>query len=343
MRSHSASMRLAQCTSRPRFDSSFEILSASLRTSFRIIGEAHRMTTKGISRRPLRWLLSGVGGFIVLPLVGGLFPATFEPAFAVAGFAVFVLCVRRALVLWRVDDIVFDQPRKFDAGRAKRPRLAVAVVFLALAAGTVSAQQTIFNVPSADVLDKGKVYLEEDNLWRPQDPNFAVFTVRGVYGLGAHVEAGFNFGGFVTPGRSTPTAVAAVKWQPLKEGNFALTVGAHGLFFLRGSEDGDPAGHFYGHASYAFPTNTRITAGGWVATPGYAGADTKTGALVGFEQKIVDHLNLIGDWFSGKNGIGYVTPGISSTWGGWTLYAGYSFKNGDSKGNAMLFELGVTF
>ena len=223
------------------------------------------------------------------------------------------------------------------------PRPVGLALLLGFSAALAHGQQTIFNVPSADVLDKGKLYLEEDNLWRPQDPNFAVFTIRGVYGFGGHVEGGINVGGFVTPGRSTPNAVAAVKWQPLKEGNFALTVGAHGLFFLRGASDGEPSGFFYGHASYAFPTNTRITAGGWVTTAGFAAPDSREGALVGLEQKVADHLNLIADWYSGKNGIGYFTPGISSAWGQWTLYAGYSIKNSDSKGNAALIELGFNF
>jgi len=56
-----------------------------------------------------------------------------------------------------------------------------------------------------------------------------------------------------------------------------------------------------------------------------------------------DHLNVNADWFTGKSGLGYFTPGIASAWGPWTVYAGYSFKNGDSKGNALLLELGLTF
>lgn len=227
--------------------------------------------------------------------------------------------------------------------RRRRRRAGALAVFLSGAAGVLIAQQTLFNIPSGDVLDKGKVYLEEDTLWRPNDPHFAVFTVRGVFGFGSGVEGGVNVGGFLTPGRSTPVAIAAIKWQPLKSGGFALTTGAHGLFFLRGSRDGDPAAQFYAHASYAFPTNTRLTAGGWVATSGYAAADDTHGGLFGFEQKVGDHLTFAGDWFTGENGIGYFTPGVFSPWGRWTIYAGYSFKNGDSQGNALLLELGFAF
>ena len=230
-------------------------------------------------------------------------------------------------------------------GSVPRAHLVAAVTAIALvtSAAPSRAQQTLFNVPSADVLDEGKIYLEEDTLWRPSSREFALFTMRGVYGLGAHVEGGINFGGFVAPGRSAPTATLALKWQPVKVDNFALTAGAHGLFFLRGSKNGDPGGHFYAHASYASPTNTRFTAGGWVATSGYAGPGGAGGGLFGLEQKVNDQLTIAADWFTGRNGIGYLSPGIISAWGSWTIYAAWALKNAESKGNAALLELGFLF
>jgi hypothetical protein len=294
------------------------------------------------SRKAVGFALLGVFVLLVSIVAGSCWTHEATPLI-LAGFVSYLSCSRRAMQLWHFDEIVFDRPAKTAPRSGPQPPLGAVVLLLALAAGTSAAQQTIFNVPTADVLDNGKVYLEEDDLWRPQDPSFAIFSIRGVYGFGRHVEAGVNFGGFVTPRRSTPTATAAVKWQPIRAGGFALTTGAHGLFFLRGSQDGDPAGHFYADGSYAFPTNTRVTAGGWVATPGYASPGTTGGALAGFEQRVVEHVNLIADWYSGKNSLGYFTPGVSSTWGAFTVYAGYSFKNGDSKGNAMLFELGWNF
>lgn len=218
-------------------------------------------------------------------------------------------------------------------------RIAACFVFLLCA--TARAQQTIFNVPSADVLDRGKLYLEEDSLWRPSEPRFGLFTGRGVVGLGSHVEAGVSIGGFTTPGRSAPTATLAVKWQPWRAGPFALTTGAHGLFFLRGAADGTPSLHVYAHGSYTAPTHTRLTAGAWFASSGYAAAGTTKGGLFGFEQPIGPHLTLIADMYSGKNSIGYATYGIEPSFGPWTLYAGYSVKNGNSKGNAVLIEIGV--
>jgi len=218
--------------------------------------------------------------------------------------------------------------------------LATGLVLLLAAAA--SAQQTIFNVPSADVLDTGKLYLEEDNLWRPKDPKFAVFTGRGVYGLGSHVEAGVNIGGFTTPGRSVPAATLAVKWQPWQSGSFAVTTGAFGLFFLRGSEDGTPGLQGYAHASYRLPTRTRLTAGGWFASSGYAATDPARGALFGLEQPLGASFSFIADMYTGKSSLGYVTYGVQPSFGPWTIYAGYSVKNGNSKGNAIQIEIGFT-
>jgi hypothetical protein len=112
---------------------------------------------------------------------------------------------------------------------------------------------------------------------------------------------------------------------------------------LRGARDGDPAGDFYAHASYAFPTNTRLTAGVWAATPGYAAAGSTRGGLFAFEQKVNEHWNIDVDWLSGENGLGYFSPGVVLAWGPWTIYAAYSLKNGDSRGNSLLLEIGFNF
>ena len=262
---------------------------------------------------------------------------------AIAGYVGFVFCGGRVVMLWRVDDRTFLRgPSPERRRRHSRVGLAASVGFLLLAASAL-AQQTIFNVPTADVLDKGKTYLEIDALWRPQEADFALFTARGVYGVGSNLEAGVNVGGFVTPGRSVPIATPNIKWQPWKNDTFAVTTGVFGLFFLRGSQDGSPAGLAYAHVAAKLPTNTRLTVGGYWATSGYAATEPEAGALIALEQTVIPHLNVIADWFSNENGIGYLTPGISSTWGGWTFYAGYSIKNGDSDGNAMLLEAGFTF
>lgn len=231
--------------------------------------------------------------------------------------------------------------RERSFGRA----LVVAVAFSAMAAAAL-AQQTIFNVPSADVLDPGKLYTEVDELFRPTDPKFSTTTIRGVYGFLAGVEGGVNFGGFDSPGPTIPTATVAVKIQPVHSGGFSLTAGGYGLFYLRGSEDGNPAGMGYGFASYRIAgPETRIDVGGWYSSAGFAKPTSTGGALVTFEQPLpwVKGLTLAADWYSGVNSIGYFSPGFIYGFGHWTAYAAYTMKNGDSKGNGGLIELGYSF
>jgi hypothetical protein len=281
-------------------------------------------------------LLAGCGLAILLPAAC--------PLCVGVGFLGYVACGGRAVALWRLDDRVFDLPHRHVPPRSALR--AIACLALAAAALPLRAQQTIFNVPSADVLDPGKVYLETDELFRPTDPQFSSTTVRGVVGVFPRVEAGVNFGGLVSPGPVVPTATVAVKAQPLNAGGFSLTAGGHGLFFLRGAQDGDPSGFGYAHAAYKVSgLGTRVAFGGWYASAGYAKPGSTGGVLASLEQPLpwVKGLTLAADWFSGVNSIGYFSPGLVYTTGPWALYAAYTRKNGDSRGDGGLVELGYAF
>jgi len=292
-------------------------------------------------RRACRFAILAVVALLGLSALAARVRAE-ETLLAFAAFAAFVGCGSRAVSLFHCDEMLFERRKR------KRPVLRLlGIGFLAaLLASRARAQQTIFNVPSADVLDPGKVYLETDELFRPDDPAFSSTTIRGVVGVFPHVETGINFGGFVSPGSILPTATVAVKIQPVHVGDFDVTVGGFGLFYLRGSQDGNPAGQGYGFATYRIPKlGTRISAGGWYASAGYAKPDSTGGALATFEQPLpwVKGLILAADWWSGVNSIGYFSPGFYWTIGKWTAYAAYTMKNGDSKANGGLIELGYAF
>ncbi len=304
------------------------------------------------------WVGAGVAALLGTSLAGGSSVPPGPIFWGILGFAAFVLCVRRAMVLWRVDEMVFEHRALWNAelrersSRAKplaraalqRTHLArlVGIAILGTAAArSAQAQQTIFNVPTADVLDKGKLYLETDWLWRPSDPAFATGApIRGVYGFGANIEGGVNFGGIVTPGRSVPVAIPNIKWQPLKTDIFFLTTGVLGQFFLRGSTDGTPSVQTYAHAAVKLPTDTRLTAGGWWTSSGYAAPGSTAGGLFGLEQPITSNVTLAADWYTGNSSLGYVSPGVIITAGRWVFYGAYSIRNGNSKGNGLLLELG---
>src|SRR6266446_5030914 len=76
------------------------------------------------------------------------------------------------------------------------------------------AQETIFNVPSGDILDKGKVYGEFDfaYLW---DASAGSYTPRLVAGIGHRVEVGINVNGIPSPGPSQTTPTPTIPtWLP---------------------------------------------------------------------------------------------------------------------------------
>ena len=307
------------------------------------------------NRKAVGWCLLAVGCLAAGGAIGVLFPRAVLAAVG-AGFAGYVFCGRCAMARWRVDERVFEIRPRIEDHRRRPPSppaiaLATGVVLAALAL-PLTAQQTIFNVPSADVLEPGKVYAEVDELFRPTSPKFSSTTVRGVVGVLPRVEAGINFGGLVSPGPAVPTAQVAVKLQPVRAGDFAVSAGGYGLFGLRAGTDSEPAGMGYGFVSYRIPTvRTRIEVGAWYASAGFVHpvdrplGSSSGGALATFEQPVaaVPGLTVAADWWSGENAIGYLTPGLVYTAGSWTAYAAYSIKNGDSSGNAGLLELGYSF
>src|SRR6266705_5072879 len=88
---------------------------------------------------------------------------------------------------------------------------ALLVVVTAFSAPLLG-QETIFNVPSGDILDKGKVYGEFDfsYLW---DASAGTYTPRVVAGIEHRVEVGVNVNGIVSPGPSQTTPPPTIKWE----------------------------------------------------------------------------------------------------------------------------------
>ncbi|HEY0322949.1 MAG TPA: hypothetical protein VGC66_18480 [Pyrinomonadaceae bacterium] len=61
--------------------------------------------------------------------------------------------------------------------------ILVLIVASLFSAGTTHAQQTVFNVPTTDVLPAGKAYVELDISAKPNNPKFSTFVPRIVSAL----------------------------------------------------------------------------------------------------------------------------------------------------------------
>jgi len=219
-----------------------------------------------------------------------------------------------------------------------------------VSAHTAFAQSTIFNIPTTDVVSPKKVYFEFDfvsHLESHDNGGFQSYVPRVVVGVAKGLEVGLNV---ASTDSAVPTIVYAqpnIKWQfyANEKTGVASSVGAIAYTPLRNRDANDTFGLFYGNVSKKFKGNhgPRITVGGY----GVAGLDAdvdKGGAIVGYEQPIAGKVSFVADWFSGKNGFGYATPGFSfSLPKNQVVNVGYSFGNYLRKNNALFVYYGVTF
>ncbi len=214
-----------------------------------------------------------------------------------------------------------------------------------------SAQQTIFNVPTTDVLARGKVYGEIDATFKPNRAGavgkFSSFVPRVVVGVGGNVEVGLNVTGNYQPGVDTTTLVPTVKWKFYENDKHdtALIAGTNIYVPVR-NRTYDIGSYSYIEISKTF-FKTRLTAGGYVASRNvFAAKAVRAGGQFGIERAITSKITVAADWITGTHASGYFTPGvIYKPTPRVTTYWSYSIGNGDaSRGNHFfLFELGYNF
>ena len=235
----------------------------------------------------------------------------------------------------------------------RRAAIGAALFLLVMTALAIKghAQQTIFNVPTTDVLDKGKVYFELDVSARITDSDavkkFSSFVPRLVVGAGGRVEAGLNITGNVQPGPDSTTLSPTLKWKAYqgKDNGVALVVGDN-LFIPVRNRAYNAGNYTYAEVSKTFKSGTRITGGGYDFTRNVVASANRAGGQFGFEQPLNKKLSVAADWFTGKHAAGYFTPGVVFKAGPKvTGYAGYSIGNQNpSSGNHFfLLELGYNF
>lgn len=235
-------------------------------------------------------------------------------------------------------------------------RKGVLVAIFALLCGVFSGaygQQTIFNVPSTDVIEKGKVYVELDVPFKTTDdpgnvvPRFSSFVPRVVVGTGGRVEIGLNITGNINPGPDSTTLVPAIKYKAYDGGDngWAIVVGDNVFIPVR-NKSYNVGNYVYAQASKTFKTKTRVTFGGYHFSDNVVAPAQRAGGQFGFEQPITSKFGFAADWYTGKHAAGYFTPGvIFKPHPRVTGYAGYSLGNSNlSHGNHFfLLELGYNF
>lgn len=167
----------------------------------------------------------------------------------------------------------------------KCPLIVLGLLMSMLSASALS-QETIFDVPSGDILDKGKVYGEFDfsYLW---DASAGTYTPRVVAGIGHRIEVGINLNGISSPGPSQTTPTPTIKWK-------AYDGGENGWAFVLGDDVFIPTqnrayhagNYFYAEFTRTLKTQTRLTFGAYDFSANVVATGNKAGGQVGIEQPV---------------------------------------------------------
>lgn len=225
-------------------------------------------------------------------------------------------------------------------------------IFYYLSFAPSFAVQTVFNVPSADVTEKGHVFVQQEAQFRGWNPDaFFNGTTFIDYGIGHNTDVGvtlFNVGAPATQNISMGVGFkSAIPIPGLKEKfperEFKFTVGSNILIGLEGNDVGNWT---YAHLSGRVPkANTRLTAGLSYGTKQAFGIN-HTCFIAAVEQPITKKLNLLADWYSGnEHWSGFLITGFSYALPkNTTIYAGYQIPNSPQNGvSGFVIEIAKIF
>lgn len=230
--------------------------------------------------------------------------------------------------------------------------LILATLMLLLPISNAQAMQTVFNVPSADVTPKGRLFVEQESQFTPWAPSANwLGTSYTAVGVGHNTEIDATLYNVSAPasnnivlGTGFKSAIPIPgldKKYPARE--YKFTVGDEVLTSLQSQGVGNWA---YAHLSGRVPvTNTRLTSGISTGTRQLFG-ENKVCFIGAVEQPVTKKLTLLTDWYSGSNnaqgfliaGASYALPKES------TVFVGYQIPNNANNGKSgFVLELAKTF
>ncbi|MCB1025941.1 MAG: hypothetical protein KDB79_16215 [Acidobacteria bacterium] len=217
---------------------------------------------------------------------------------------------------------------------------------------SVFAQSTIFNAPSTDVKEKGRGYVELDfiaHFDKFEKGGFQTYGWRSTYGITKKIEVGANV--FYTSdgtGKVPFLAQPNAKWQVYssEKNKFAVSTGIIASVPLNSAAGSRATGMVYTNVSKEFSKlgDVRTTFGAYKMLNTENDDQSTAGIFIGIEKPIFKRVAFTGDWFSGKNGVGYATPGFSVVLNSRQIFgAGYSFGNSGRGNNALTTYYGISF
>ncbi len=230
-------------------------------------------------------------------------------------------------------------------------RLLLVIAVLSSSGLVVSAQTTLFNIPTAETLPRGSANVEFDFITKPapyRDGGYKTYGYRLAYGLNHKTEIGTNFYLTWDGTRSTAQAEISLKrsFYVSEKHGFRASGGAVAFVPLRAGSTDKTSLMVYGVSGKSINrlNGMTLTGGAYHIVGGHRDFGTKTGAIVGLNQPITRRVAFVADWFSGNNRIGYASAGFSvNVTKRQYLTTGYSFGNSGRGNNSFAAYYGVIF
>lgn len=185
-----------------------------------------------------------------------------------------------------------------------------------------TAQQTYFNVPSSDIVEKHEFAAQ-------QQVNIAESvrsTTTFVYGLGREWEIGLNLYNLdYRPSQRRFMRNDSTSEQPYSPllllnaqkafditDNLEVAIGAQTGMNLTRVHQPEWVGYLYGHvAGSLHDEHYNWSFGGYTANPRYLGEGQRAGFQAGFDAGIFyQKFHLLGDWISGTHDVGQLALGV---------------------------------
>lgn len=210
----------------------------------------------------------------------------------------------------------------------------IIILVFALLLGTqiAFAQQTVINVPSADVTPAGKLFVQHESQYRFWKPGQYWFgTHYSAVGIGHNTELDCTLFNVTSPAsHNIALGVGFKKIFPilpkrLPEEELKLVVGEMIPISLEGQGVGNWT---YVEGSFRLPrVHTRIT-GGFSQGNKQIFFNNMVCFIGAIEQPVTKKLTAFTEWYSGTHAFGYLVPGFSYSLPlGFNFYCGYQIPN----------------
>src|SRR3989442_131444 len=167
----------------------------------------------------------------------------------------------------------------------------------------VKAQSAIVNLPSTDIVPTKKLYVEMDFItnyaWQRDDARFANYLPRAVVGVGHNIEVGANVSYTRVPGGGAPVELQPnAKWRFYSSEGKRVAASVGCLWFVPITHRAGTRilGECYSVASKQFGDGgPRLTGGGYFLIGAGSTERTKSGAIIAYEQPLVNRVQFLID------------------------------------------------